>query len=105
MSIELMEGVCCESPGISCVDTLVKDKDKLAKVLKYHVVAGERISMEERTKGKEMLVTLERSEVTLTKPKKTRHFVNKAHVLERDGVRASNGVVYVIDRVLLPPGV
>ena len=87
------------------LDDLMKDKAKLAKVLKYHVIDGQKVMLEDKTKGKQALKTLEGSPVELTKPKKKRFFVNKSLVLHKDDGHALNGVVHIIDRVLLPPGV
>ena len=92
-----------EQLGRGTFDDLVKDKEKLAKVLKYHVIPGEKIVLSHNTKGKQTVKTLEGQNVTLTKPKKNRFFINKAHVVEKDEIMAENGVVHIVDRVLLPP--
>ena len=89
--------------GRGTFDDLLKDKEKLVKVLKYHVVSGEKIVLSDKTKGKQTVKTLEGQNVTLTKPKKNRFFINKAHVVEKDEIMAENGVVHIVDRVLLPP--
>jgi uncharacterized surface protein with fasciclin (FAS1) repeats len=92
-----------EHLGRGTFDDLVKDKEKLAKVLKYHVIPGEKIVLSDKTKGKQTVKTLEGQNVALTKPKKKRFFVNKAQVVEKDEIMADNGVVHIIDHVLLPP--
>jgi uncharacterized surface protein with fasciclin (FAS1) repeats len=92
-----------EQLGRGTFDDLLKDKEKLAKVLKYHVIPGEKIVLSDNTKGKQTVKTLEGQNVALTKPKKKRFFVNKAQVTEKDEILVENGVVHIVDRVLLPP--
>jgi uncharacterized surface protein with fasciclin (FAS1) repeats len=77
---------------------LAADKALLKSVLSYHVVPG-RLSAAEVKAGKQKTVqgadlALARAGTTLT--------VEEAVVTQPD-VAASNGVVHVIDRVLLPP--
>lgn len=92
-----------EQLGRGTFDDLVKDKEKLAKVLKYHVIPGEKIVMSDKTKGKQTVKTLEGQNVDLTKPKKKRFFANKAQVTEKDEIVVGSSIVHIIDRVLLPP--
>ncbi|MFC1601155.1 CIA30 family protein [Candidatus Sumerlaeota bacterium] len=67
--------------------------DRLEAILKYHVVAGE-VSL-----GGFRSKTLQGGQLDLRPGGSTR--VNEAKVLLAD-VRASNGIVHIIDRVLLP---
>lgn len=92
-----------EQLGRGTYDDLVKDKEKLAKVLKYHIVPGEKIILSKQTAGKEVFKTLEGQDLALTKPKQKRFFANKAQVVDKDEIMLNNGVVHVINRVLLPP--
>ncbi len=92
-----------EQLGRGIFDDLVKDKEKLGKVLKYHVIPGEKIVLSDKTKGKQTVQTLEGQKVELTKPKKKRFFANQAQVTEKDEIIVGNSVVHIIDRVLLPP--
>ena len=94
------------------VDTLLKpeNKDQLVKVLTYHVVAGrvsskELIRMIKKSGGKAELktvaggtltATLQMGHVVLTDEKGGTATVTIADVLQ------SNGVIHVIDSVLLP---
>jgi uncharacterized surface protein with fasciclin (FAS1) repeats len=79
------------------VDSLLKDKDKLAQILTYHVVPGKVMSSEVKTgavptvQGQPLNVVVERGGVK----------VNEARVVKADVV-ASNGVIHVIDTVVLP---
>jgi uncharacterized surface protein with fasciclin (FAS1) repeats len=92
-----------EQLGRGTFEDLSKDKSKLAKVLKYHVIPGEKIVLSEKSKGKQTVKTLEGQNVALTKPKKKQFFANQAHVTEKDKIMIGNSVVHIIDRVLLPP--
>ncbi|EGU41210.1 fasciclin domain-containing protein [Vibrio splendidus] len=82
------------------VDMLLKpeNKDKLVAVLTYHVVPGK--VMAEDVVKLDSAVTVQGESVTIS----TDHdvvMINKAHVVTAD-VKASNGVIHVIDAVLLP---
>ena len=76
-----------------------ENKDKLVEILTYHVVAGEVMSsdLSDGMKAK----TVEGSNITV-------HMngqgvkINEANVSAAD-IKASNGVVHVIDQVILPP--
>jgi uncharacterized surface protein with fasciclin (FAS1) repeats len=83
------------------VDTLLLPENKatLQAVLKYHVVAGEVRSNQVVTLTS--ATTLEGSNVAITVTGSTVK-VNDATVTAVD-VDASNGVIHVIDTVLLPP--
>ncbi len=79
---------------------LGKDKALLIKVLEYHVVKGEVLAAQvvKLTSAK----TLEGSSVKI-RVKGTSVYVNNAKVIKTN-VKASNGVIHVINAVLLPPG-
>jgi uncharacterized surface protein with fasciclin (FAS1) repeats len=76
-----------------------ENRDLLRKVLTYHVVSGDLMAKNLRS-GR--VATVEGSTVKV----QVRHGkvrVNNANVVKAD-VDAKNGVIHVIDRVLLPPG-
>jgi uncharacterized surface protein with fasciclin (FAS1) repeats len=79
------------------LDALLKDKQKLAAVLTYHVVAGKVMAADVKTgevktvQGQTLALVKGASGVT----------VNGAKVVKAD-VAASNGVIHVIDTVVLP---
>jgi uncharacterized surface protein with fasciclin (FAS1) repeats len=81
------------------VETLLKpeNKEKLVAILTYHVVAGKVMAADVKTmevktvNGKELDIKVTDGSVT----------VNNAKVIKTD-VAASNGVIHVIDTVLLP---
>jgi uncharacterized surface protein with fasciclin (FAS1) repeats len=81
------------------VESLLKDKKKLATVLKYHVVAG-RVKAAD-VAGKTLKVpTAAKLPLDVNGSFGVR--VNDAHVIQPD-IQASNGVIHVIDTVLIPP--
>ena len=81
------------------VDSLLKPENKaqLDKVLTYHVVAGKYMSAD--VKSKTALKTLEGHSVTLDPSNGMK--VDEAMVIAPD-VLCTNGVIHVIDAVLLP---
>lgn len=89
-----------EALGKEKVEALLKpeNKDKLIKVLTYHVVPGQVMSADLKSGETK---TVEGGEVTVT-VKDGKVKVNNAQVTQAD-VKASNGVIHVIDTVLLPP--
>jgi uncharacterized surface protein with fasciclin (FAS1) repeats len=80
------------------VDGLLKDIPKLTAILRYHVVSGMYASSD--VKAKTVLKTLQGETVTL-EPSHNAVKVNDATVIQPD-VRASNGIIHVIDRVIVP---
>jgi uncharacterized surface protein with fasciclin (FAS1) repeats len=79
------------------LDALVADKAKLTKVLTYHVVAG-KVMAADVMKLKEAK-TVEGQMVRIDTSNGVK--VNDAKVVKAD-VEASNGVIHVIDTVLMP---
>ncbi|UCF55531.1 MAG: fasciclin domain-containing protein [Bradyrhizobium sp.] len=81
------------------VESLLKDKAKLAAILKYHVVPG-RVKAAD-VAGKSLQVKTVQGQ-TVSVNCNLGVTVNDAHVIQPD-IEASNGVIHVIDTVLLPP--
>jgi uncharacterized surface protein with fasciclin (FAS1) repeats len=79
------------------VESLLNDKEKLAQILTYHVVPGKVMSSDVMTgevatvQGQSLNVVVNGGAVK----------VNEAQVVKAD-VLASNGVIHVIDTVVLP---
>jgi uncharacterized surface protein with fasciclin (FAS1) repeats len=84
------------------VDNLLKpaNKDELTKVLTYHVVPGTYTSAD--LKNGQKLKTVEGQDLTVSIKGSTVK-VNDATV-EKADIETSNGVVHIIDGVLVPPG-
>lgn len=78
------------------LDALLKDKAKLTSVLTYHVVPGKVMAADVKA-GK--VKTVEGSELTISTSNGV--MVDKAKVTKTDIV-ADNGVIHVIDSVLMP---
>lgn len=83
------------------VESLLKpeNKAKLADILKYHVVSGRVYSSDALAAGKAK--TLQGDSVRIAMKGKAA-FVNSAKLVAAD-LDASNGVIHVIDAVILPP--
>jgi uncharacterized surface protein with fasciclin (FAS1) repeats len=82
---------------------LVSDRELMARVLAYHVISStEPIEADEVTSAASYR-SLERSELEL-RPRGGNVYVNGARVIEED-IEASNGVIHVIDQVLIPDDV
>lgn len=81
------------------LDGLLKNPDQLKKVLLYHVVAG-KVTAADVTKLSTAKTALG-SSVAVDASNGVK--INNATVAKAD-VMASNGVIHVIDTVLLPPG-
>lgn len=82
------------------VEDLIKpeNKDKLIAILKYHVVPG-KVMAADVVKVKEA-ETLQGGKVTVT-VKGDKVMIDKANVVKPD-IKCSNGVIHVIDSVILP---
>ncbi len=82
------------------VEELLKpeNKAKLGKILAYHVVEGKVMAADVKTM---MAKTANGAELDI-KVKGDTVMVNDAKVVKAD-VAASNGVIHVIDKVLMPP--
>lgn len=79
---------------------LPENKDQLVAILTYHVVPGKVMSSD--IAGKEMSVaTVEGADLNINATGDS-VMVNDATVIAAD-VEASNGVIHVIDKVLMPP--
>ena len=79
------------------LDALLADKAKLTAVLTYHVVAGKVMAADVKA-GK--VRTVQGSELTISTTGGV--MVDKAKVTKTDIV-ADNGVIHVIDSVIMPP--
>ena len=79
------------------VEALLKDKEKLAAILTYHVVAGQ--VMAKDVAGMSKAATVQGSELVFNTENGV--MVNNATVIKAD-VMTCNGVIHVIDTILIP---
>ncbi len=79
------------------LDALLADKDKLTAVLTYHVVAGKVLAAD--VVGMTSAETVQGSELRIDASDGV--MVDSAKVVKTD-IMASNGVIHVIDTVLMP---
>lgn len=89
-----------EALGSSVLDDLLNDRDALAEILKYHVVSGKFLSTDlpdsilaETVNGKGLAVDARGEGVILN---------GNTEVIVPD-IDTTNGVIHVIDKVLIPP--
>jgi transforming growth factor-beta-induced protein len=85
------------------VETLLKPENKatLTGILTYHVVSGKVPASTVVTLNGKTAKTVNGADVVI-KVEGTKVFVNNAQVVTTD-IQASNGIIHVIDTVLLPP--
>jgi len=83
------------------VESLLKpeNKDKLVGILTYHVVAG-KVKAKKAAKL-DSAETVNGAKLTISPSGKTL-MINKSKVVKAD-IKTSNGIIHVIDQVLLPP--
>lgn len=81
------------------VEALLKDKAKLTAILTYHVVAGEYPAA--KVVESKHLKTVQGSPIHV-KVSDQGVMINNAKVVKTD-IAASNGIIHVIDTVILPP--
>lgn len=81
------------------VEGLLKNPEKLKKILTYHVVSGDvmaadvvKLSEAKTVEGSEVKIMVRGGKV----------MVNNAHVVKAD-IKCTNGVIHVIDTVIMPP--
>ncbi|CAN5167334.1 fasciclin domain-containing protein [soil metagenome] len=80
------------------VESLLEDKEKLTAILTYHVVSGKvmaadvvKLHTAKTVQGQELTIKVDNDKVT----------VDTANVVKAN-IKATNGVIHVIDTVLMP---
>ncbi|WP_031464974.1 fasciclin domain-containing protein [Sciscionella sediminilitoris] len=81
------------------LDQLLADKDKLAKVLQYHVV-GQQITPQQLAKGEFKSLS---GQSVRTSGSGENFTVNDAAKVACGNVKTANATVYIVDSVLMPP--
>ncbi len=85
--------------GQATIDSLLANPEQLKSILLYHVVSGQVGALQALKAGK--AATINGAEISF-EIRKEGFFVNDSRVLFPD-ITAANGVIHVIDTVLLPP--
>jgi uncharacterized surface protein with fasciclin (FAS1) repeats len=81
------------------LESLLADPEALKQILLYHVVSGSVLAAD--VVGLDTATSVEGSEIDITVDG-DKVMVNQANVIATD-IMASNGVIHVIDAVILPP--
>lgn len=79
---------------------LIADKDALSTVLKYHVIAGRALKVAD-LKRFQFVRTADRKVAFIRSCCNAGTYINRSKVIKGD-IEASNGVIHVIDKVLIP---
>jgi transforming growth factor-beta-induced protein len=82
------------------LDGLLKDPEALKKILLYHVVAGEVTA--DQVVGLTSATSVEGAPIAIA-VKDGQVYLNDAAQVVKTDILASNGVIHVIDKVILPP--
>jgi transforming growth factor-beta-induced protein len=88
-------------PGL--LDSLLQDTEALTAILTYHVVPGEVLAADVVGLNGQSVETVQGEAITVT-VNGSAVMVNDSNVTATD-VQASNGVIHVIDAVLIPPSI
>ena len=83
------------------LDSLLADKEALKKVLLYHVVSGKvtsdqvvKLTSADSVEGSPIAISVKDGKV----------YLNDSAMVVTADIETSNGVIHVIDKVILPPG-
>jgi uncharacterized surface protein with fasciclin (FAS1) repeats len=82
------------------VDALLKDKEKLKKILLYHVVSGNVMAKDVVKLNGKTVKTVQGSPAKIT-VMGDKVMLNNANVVKTD-IACTNGVIHVIDTVIMP---
>ena len=93
-----------EALGEEKLAALLKDKEALKKILTYHVVSGKVLAKDAigLAKDEKSAKSVEGSSIKLSIKGKSLMLNGEAKVIKAN-VMASNGVIHVIDKVIMPP--
>lgn len=88
--------------GQEILDGLLADPDKLRDILLYHVISDQAVNAETAISLAGSSVTMTNGDGVFLSLDAGNLFINESQVITTD-VIASNGIIHVIDAVLLPP--
>jgi uncharacterized surface protein with fasciclin (FAS1) repeats len=88
--------------GEETINALLGDTDRLSDILLYHVISGSAVDSETAIGLAGTTVTMANEDSVAITLQGDSLFINNAQVVTAD-IEASNGIIHVIDAVLLPP--
>jgi transforming growth factor-beta-induced protein len=91
-----------EALGQDTIDGLLADPETLSDILLYHVIAGQAVDAGTALSLAGTTVEMANGDIVALTIRDGDLFINDARVTATD-IEASNGVIHVIDAVLLPP--
>jgi uncharacterized surface protein with fasciclin (FAS1) repeats len=83
------------------LDELLKDVPKLTNLLKYHVIEGKVMAKDIMGMDGKTAITLNGSTLSIATAGGVR--LNKSNKVNKTDIECSNGVIHVVDQVLMPP--
>jgi uncharacterized surface protein with fasciclin (FAS1) repeats len=84
------------------VDSLLKDIPKLKGILTYHVVAGKVLAADVVKLDGKSAKTVNGADIAITTTGGVK--LNGAATVTKTDIECTNGVIHVLDAVILPPG-
>ncbi len=88
--------------GEEAINALLADIETLTDILLYHVIAGQAVDAETAISLAPGLVEMANGDEAALRLEGDALFINDAQVIITD-IEASNGIIHVIDAVLIPP--
>ncbi len=88
--------------GKDTIDALIADPETLSNILLYHVIPGQVVDAATAISLSGSKVEAANGDELAIQAKGQRLFINSSTVIATD-VRATNGIIHVIDSVLMPP--
>ncbi len=88
--------------GEETINALLADIDTLSDILLYHVIAGQAVDAETAIGLANALVETANGDSVALNLRDGNLFINNSQVVTTD-IEASNGIIHVIDMVLMPP--
>ncbi len=88
--------------GEDTINALLADTDMLSDILLYHVIAGQAVDSGAATDLAGTTVEMANGDSVAITVREGNLFINDSQVITAD-IEASNGIIHVIDAVLIPP--
>jgi transforming growth factor-beta-induced protein len=88
--------------GQDTIDSLLADPDTLSNILLYHVIAGQAVSAETALSLAGSMVEMANGDSSTLTISEEKLFIDGAQVIVTD-IETANGIIHVIDAVILPP--